>query len=99
MNPKLLPILCTFYLLGMIVQAQEAPWQWSWEKIHSVISQVRAGKDLTPPAWPGAIEWQSRSVLIWTTSLPRFETEGPLHRRYPRENTAAGPDSLESSGC
>ena len=53
MNPRLLPVLCTFYLLGMIVQAQEAPWQWSWEKIHSVISQVRAGKDLTPPAWPG----------------------------------------------
>src|SRR5213594_4380884 len=28
-------------------------WQWSWEKIASTVGKVRAGRDLTPPAWPG----------------------------------------------
>ena len=29
------------------------PWQWSWEKVQSVVGKVRAGKDLTPKTWPG----------------------------------------------
>ncbi|HEY2930711.1 MAG TPA: polysaccharide deacetylase [Acidobacteriota bacterium] len=35
-------------------QLQEPPaWQWSWEKIQSIVGRVRAGKDLTPKTWPG----------------------------------------------
>ncbi len=36
------------------LQTQEPPaWQWSWEKIQSIVGKVRAGKDLTPETWPG----------------------------------------------
>ncbi len=31
---------------------EEKPWQWSIEKINSIVSKVRAGKDLTPKIWP-----------------------------------------------
>ncbi len=31
---------------------EEKPWQWSMEKINSIVSKVRAGKDLTPKIWP-----------------------------------------------
>lgn len=36
-------------------QAQdEAPaWEWSDEQIEKAVNQVRAGRDLTPPNWPG----------------------------------------------
>jgi peptidoglycan-N-acetylglucosamine deacetylase len=36
-------------------QQSEGPpaWQWSWEKIQSIVGKVRAGKDLTPRPWPG----------------------------------------------
>ncbi|MFH1573006.1 MAG: polysaccharide deacetylase [Acidobacteriota bacterium] len=35
-------------------QTAEPPaWQWSWEKVQSVVGKVRAGKDLTPKLWPG----------------------------------------------
>jgi len=29
------------------------PWEWSLEKVHSLVGNVRAGKDLTPESWPG----------------------------------------------
>lgn len=43
----------TFLCSGPIF-AQEAkkPWLLSLEQIHSVVNKVRAGKDLTPLAWP-----------------------------------------------
>jgi len=31
---------------------EEQSWQWSLEKIKSMVDKVRAGKDLTPPSWP-----------------------------------------------
>jgi peptidoglycan-N-acetylglucosamine deacetylase len=30
----------------------QPPWQWSWERIQSVVNKVRAGRDLTPKPWP-----------------------------------------------
>lgn len=42
-----------FTLSGIFSLAQEEkPWQWSMEKINSIVSKVRAGKDLTPKIWP-----------------------------------------------
>ena len=32
--------------------AADPPWRWSWERIESTATRVRAGKDLTPPQWP-----------------------------------------------
>ncbi len=29
------------------------PWEWEMSKIESHVDRVRAGKDLTPPQWPG----------------------------------------------
>ncbi|MDH7513958.1 MAG: polysaccharide deacetylase [Clostridiales bacterium] len=42
-----------FLTLGQ-VSSQEAkkPWLLSLDQIKSVVNKVRAGKDLTPPAWP-----------------------------------------------
>ena len=48
-------IFCFLFLLDMAaVSAQEAkkPWLLSLDEINSVVGKVRAGKDLTPPAWP-----------------------------------------------
>ena len=48
-----------FFTLLLLVQpaypqaAEEPAWQWSWEKIQSIVCKVRAGKDLTPRPWPG----------------------------------------------
>lgn len=40
-----------------IVLAQEEnpaePWNWSDDYVHSVVNQVRAGRDLNPSSWPG----------------------------------------------
>lgn len=30
----------------------DPPWAWSWERIESTVSLVRAGRDLTPARWP-----------------------------------------------
>jgi peptidoglycan/xylan/chitin deacetylase (PgdA/CDA1 family) len=41
-------------LLGQAGQeGGEQPWQWSVEKVQSLVGEVRAGRDLTPEAWPG----------------------------------------------
>ena len=40
-------------LLAQTVEKQEEqPWQWSIDKVKAVVNRVRAGKDLTPKAWP-----------------------------------------------
>lgn len=31
----------------------DAPWNWSEETVMDAVNQVRAGRDLTPAAWPG----------------------------------------------
>ena len=44
----------------LLAQAQPVPqttakpgWQWSFDSARTVVHQVRAGRDLTPPRWPG----------------------------------------------
>jgi len=47
-------IILTVALLvfGDTKKQEEKPWQWSLEKVKSLVGKVRAGKDLTPPSWP-----------------------------------------------
>jgi peptidoglycan/xylan/chitin deacetylase (PgdA/CDA1 family) len=48
-----LAALSAFWLAGQTNPKQEEqPWQWSMEKVKSAVNKVRAGKDLTPKAWP-----------------------------------------------
>jgi peptidoglycan-N-acetylglucosamine deacetylase len=39
--------------VGLGAQEDEAPWDWSWDRIDGAVSSVRAGRDLTPERWPG----------------------------------------------
>ncbi len=57
MAKKFLRLFLVFSLISfppiVLSQSQEEkPWQWSMEKIQSIVSKVRAGKDLTPKIWP-----------------------------------------------
>ena len=46
-------VLCLSLLLfGDSEKQEENPWDWSLEKVKSMVSKVRAGKDLTPSSWP-----------------------------------------------
>jgi peptidoglycan/xylan/chitin deacetylase (PgdA/CDA1 family) len=48
-----LAALSAFWLAGQTNPKQEEQaWQWSMEKVKSAVNKVRAGKDLTPKAWP-----------------------------------------------
>ena len=40
------------FLFSQNPTQEEQPWEWSLEKILSEVGKVRAGKDLTPKAWP-----------------------------------------------
>ena len=40
------------FLFSQNPTQEEKPWEWSLEKILSEVGKVRAGKDLTPKAWP-----------------------------------------------
>jgi len=48
--------VCLFILLvrisGAVAQEEAKPWLIPQEKINSIVNAVRAGRDLTPPAWP-----------------------------------------------
>src|SRR3990170_1658333 len=48
--------VCLFILLvrisGAVAQEEAKPWLIPQEKINSIVNTVRAGRDLTPPAWP-----------------------------------------------
>ena len=35
-----------------LAQTEDVPWRWSDERIAEAVNAVRAGRDLTPPAWP-----------------------------------------------
>jgi peptidoglycan/xylan/chitin deacetylase (PgdA/CDA1 family) len=37
---------------GDAEKQEENPWEWSLEKVKSMVGKVRAGKDLTPSSWP-----------------------------------------------
>ena len=47
---------CLFLLTSILLPAQQKPEQKPWllsqDDIKSMVSKVRAGKDLTPPTWP-----------------------------------------------
>jgi len=48
-----LAALSVFWLAGQTNPKQEEQaWQWSLDKVKSAVNKVRAGKDLTPKAWP-----------------------------------------------
>jgi peptidoglycan/xylan/chitin deacetylase (PgdA/CDA1 family) len=51
----LLPLLLAAHAPAQNPPQPEGPpaWQWSWEKIQATVGKVRAGRDLTPAAWPG----------------------------------------------
>ncbi len=36
-----------------LAQEEDPPWEWSDERIKNAVNKVRAGRDLTPPSWPG----------------------------------------------
>jgi peptidoglycan/xylan/chitin deacetylase (PgdA/CDA1 family) len=40
------------FLFSQNPTQEEKPWEWSLERILSQVGKVRAGKDLTPKAWP-----------------------------------------------
>ena len=59
MNVLMRTFCCALVVLWTlpIVLAQEEnpsePWNWSDDYVHSVVNQVRAGRDLNPSSWPG----------------------------------------------
>ncbi len=59
MNVLIRTFFCALVVLWTlpIVLAQEEnpsePWNWSDDYVHSVVNQVRAGRDLNPSSWPG----------------------------------------------
>lgn len=59
MNVLIRTFCCALVVLWTlpIVLAQEEnpsePWNWSDDYVHSVVNQVRAGRDLNPSSWPG----------------------------------------------
>ena len=59
MNVLIRTFCCALVVLWTlpIVLAQEEnpsePWNWSDDYVHSVVNQVRAGRDLNPLSWPG----------------------------------------------
>lgn len=53
--PKRSRVLVAANLFALSIAAQQpppAPWTWSEEQIRAVVGRVRAGRDLTPKAWP-----------------------------------------------
>jgi len=46
-------VFCLSLLVfGDAEKQEENPWEWSLEKVKSMVCKVRAGKDLTPSSWP-----------------------------------------------
>lgn len=45
----------SLFLVPMLAAAQSQPpvWQWEFPEIKAMVDKVRAGRDLTPKAWPG----------------------------------------------
>ena len=51
-------VLLALIIMASAVLAQEQdsaePWNWSDDYVHSIVNQVRAGRDLNPASWPGS---------------------------------------------
>ncbi len=48
-----LTILAALFATGSLADEVEAPWKWTEDEMRERIGRVRAGRDLTPPSWPG----------------------------------------------
>ncbi|MEE4360746.1 MAG: polysaccharide deacetylase [Pseudomonadales bacterium] len=54
--PRLAFLLALVLALAPAVRAAPAevpPWDWPEARVRAAVDQVRAGRDLTPPSWPG----------------------------------------------
>lgn len=77
----------------------DALWQQSPETIRSAVSQVRAGRDLTPAAWPdGArvavgLSFDVDTELVWLTGA---ETESPATMSRGQYGARTGLDRVLS---
>ncbi len=40
------------FVFGDAEKQEQNPWEWSLEKVKSMVGKVRVGKDLTPSSWP-----------------------------------------------
>jgi peptidoglycan/xylan/chitin deacetylase (PgdA/CDA1 family) len=54
---SVMAVIAFLFFISLPVIAQEKqqehkPWEWSLEKVRSLVGNVRAGKDLTPESWP-----------------------------------------------
>jgi len=55
-NGFIIVLSVTIFSLGLLFgqeqKHEDQPWEWSLEKVKSLVGNVRAGKDLTPKTWP-----------------------------------------------
>ena len=59
---------------GALAQDQSTPepWNWSEEMVRSAVNQVRAGRDLNPPSWPGG----ARVAVLLSFDVDNETTQG-----------------------
>lgn len=59
---------------GALAQDQSTPepWNWSDERVRSAVNQVRAGRDLNPPSWPGG----ARVAVLLSFDVDNETTQG-----------------------
>ena len=48
------------------------PWEWTDAEVHAAVNQVRAGRDLTPAAWPG----DARVAVLLSFDVDNETVEG-----------------------
>ncbi len=53
-------------------QSTPEPWNWSDERVRSAVNQVRAGRDLNPPSWPGG----ARVAVLLSFDVDNETTQG-----------------------
>ena len=59
---------------GALAQDESTPepWNWSEERVRSAVNQVRAGRDLNPPSWPGG----ARVAVLLSFDVDNETTQG-----------------------
>ena len=59
---------------GVLAQEESTPepWDWSDEFVRSAVNQVRAGRDLNPPSWPGG----ARVAVLLSFDVDNETTQG-----------------------
>lgn len=59
---------------GALAQDESTPepWNWSDERVRSAVNQVRAGRDLNPPSWPGG----ARVAVLLSFDVDNETTQG-----------------------